>query len=167
MITKITWIWTFLLVKKIICTCDLQVHRVVNHLCISLSKLMILQFRVSGDVTASRVKFWSKIGKQFNTKKLMVPFWIDILLYSYRWSRFDPLYDYSLGKWMNLRSDQRMPCEGNWVVSPRCWRNINLHGVYNCDSLLQFNDIEYKKSQTNRPIPLHCLVLLFLVNVVF
>ena len=31
----------------------------------------------------------------------------------------------SLGKWMNLRLGQPMPCEGNWVVSPRCWQDIN------------------------------------------
>ena len=30
-------------------------------------------------------------------------------------------YGDSLGKWMNLRLGQPMPCEGNWVISPRCW----------------------------------------------
>ena len=52
----------------------------------------------------------------------------------------------SLGKWMNLRLGQPMPYEGNWVVSPRCWRDIDLQSVYNCEngllSLLQFNHIE-------------------------
>ena len=52
----------------------------------------------------------------------------------------------SLGKWMNLRLDQPMPCEGNWVDNPRCWRDIDLQSVYNCEngllSLLQFNHIK-------------------------
>ena len=41
-----------------------------------------------------------------------------------------PTYGNSLGKWMNLHPDQPMPCEGNWVVSPRCWQDIDLHSVY-------------------------------------
>ena len=51
----------------------------------------------------------------------------------------------SLGKWMNLHPGQPMPCEGNWVVSPRCWRDIDLRSVYNWKngllSLMQFNHI--------------------------
>ena len=47
------------------------------------------------------------------------------------------------GKLMNLRPGQPMPCEGNWVVSLRCWQDIDLHSVYNCEnellSLMQFN----------------------------
>ena len=41
-----------------------------------------------------------------------------------------------LSKWMNLRPGQPMPCEGkNWVVSPRCWQDIDLHSVYNCENM--------------------------------
>ena len=36
-----------------------------------------------------------------------------------------PTHSDSLGKWMNLRLGWPMPCEGNWVVSPRCWQDIN------------------------------------------
>ena len=32
--------------------------------------------------------------------------------------------------WINLCPGQPMPCEGNWVVSPRCWQDIDLHSVY-------------------------------------
>ena len=57
-----------------------------------------------------------------------------------------PAHGDSLGKWMNLRLGQPMPCEGNRVVSPRCWRDIDLQNVYNCEngllSLPQFNRIE-------------------------
>ena len=57
-----------------------------------------------------------------------------------------PTHGDSLGKWMNLRPGKPMPCEGNCVVSPRCWRDIDLHSVYNCEngllSILQFNHIE-------------------------
>ena len=57
-----------------------------------------------------------------------------------------PAHGDSLGKWMNLRLGQPMPCEGNWVIGPRCWRDINFQSVYNCKngllSLLQFNNIE-------------------------
>ena len=55
-----------------------------------------------------------------------------------------PTHDDSLGKWMNLRLGQPMPCEGNRVVSPRCWREIDLHIVYNHKNALplQFNYIE-------------------------
>ena len=39
-----------------------------------------------------------------------------------------------------------MPCERNWVVSPRCWRDIDLQSVYNCEngllSLMEFNHIQ-------------------------
>ena len=34
-----------------------------------------------------------------------------------------PTHADSPGKWMNLRPGQPMPCEGNWVVSSRCWRD--------------------------------------------
>ena len=37
-----------------------------------------------------------------------------------------PTHGGSLGKWTNLRPGQPMPCEGNLVVSPRCWRDTNL-----------------------------------------
>ena len=40
-----------------------------------------------------------------------------------------PTHDDSLGKWMNLLPGQPIPCEGNWVVSPRCWRDIDLHSA--------------------------------------
>ena len=44
---------------------------------------------------------------------------------------------------------QPIPCEGNLVVSSMCWRDINLHSVYNCEngllSILQFNHIEIEK----------------------
>ena len=57
-----------------------------------------------------------------------------------------PTHDDSLIQWMNLRPGQPMLCEGNWVVNPRCWWDINLHSVYNCKngllSLLQFNHIQ-------------------------
>ena len=56
-----------------------------------------------------------------------------------------PTHGDSFGKWMNLLPGHPMPCEGNWVVSPRCWRDIDLHSVYNCEnglfSLMQFNHI--------------------------
>ena len=42
----------------------------------------------------------------------------------------------SLAKWMNLHLGQPMPCEGNWVVSLRCWWSINLHSVYICENRL-------------------------------
>ena len=45
-----------------------------------------------------------------------------------------PTHGDSLGKWMNLRLGQPMPCEGNWVVSPKCWRDIDLYSVYNCEN---------------------------------
>ena len=52
-------------------------------------------------------------------------------------------------EWMNLRPGQPMPCEGNWVVSPRCWRDTDLHSVFNCEngllSLMQFNHIHIHK----------------------
>ena len=35
-----------------------------------------------------------------------------------------PTHGDSHGKWMNLSSGQPMLCEGNWVVSPRYWRDI-------------------------------------------
>ena len=70
-----------------------------------------------------------------------------------------PAYGDSLGKWMNLRLDQPMPCEGNWVVSPRCWRDIDLQSVYNCEngllSLLQFNHIE-NIEQRERDLVYYC-----------
>ena len=57
-----------------------------------------------------------------------------------------PAHGDSLGKWMNLRLGQPMPCEGNWVVSPRCWQVIDIQSVYSCEnmllSLLQFNHME-------------------------
>ena len=40
-----------------------------------------------------------------------------------------PTHADSLGKWMNLRPGQPMPCEGYWVISPRCWRDIDLHSI--------------------------------------
>ena len=45
-----------------------------------------------------------------------------------------PTHGDSLGKWMNLCLGQPMPCEGDWVVSPRCWQDIDLHSVYNCEN---------------------------------
>ena len=57
-----------------------------------------------------------------------------------------PTHDDSLSKWMNLCPSQPMLCEGNWEVNPRCWREINLHNVYNWENgllrLSQFNQIE-------------------------
>ena len=34
-----------------------------------------------------------------------------------------PTHSDSIGKWMYLRPDQPMPCEGNRVISSKCWRN--------------------------------------------
>ena len=34
-------------------------------------------------------------------------------------------------KWMNLLPGQPMPCEGNWVVSLRCWRDIDFSASCN------------------------------------
>ena len=57
-----------------------------------------------------------------------------------------PTHGDSLGKWMNLRPGQPMPCEGNWVIISRCWQDTYIHSAYNYQngllSLLQFNHIE-------------------------
>ena len=45
-----------------------------------------------------------------------------------------PAHGDLVGKWMNLCLDQPIPCGGNWVVSPRCWRHIDLQSVYNCEN---------------------------------
>ena len=47
-----------------------------------------------------------------------------------------------------LGSTHALHCEENCIISPRCWRDINLHSVYNWEnellSLLQFSHIEIK-----------------------
>ena len=59
---------------------------------------------------------------------------------------------FPLGKWMNLCSGQPMPCEGNRVVSPKCWWDIDLQSVNNCKngllSLLQFNHRENRNTSS-------------------
>ena len=81
-----------------------------------------------------------------------------------------PTHGDSLGKWMNLRPGQPMPCQENWVVSPRCWRDIDLHSVYNCEnglfSLMQFNHIhtythkvEAKQQCGGQPYKYYCFLL--------
>ena len=63
-----------------------------------------------------------------------------------------PAHSDSLGNWMNLRLGQPMPCEGNRVVSPKCWWDIDLQSVNNCKngllSLLQFNHRENRNTSS-------------------
>ena len=40
-----------------------------------------------------------------------------------------PTHGDSLDKWRNLRPGQPRPCEGNWVVSQRCWRDIDIVSI--------------------------------------
>ena len=64
-----------------------------------------------------------------------------------------PTHCDSLGKWHERT--WAMPCEGNWVVSSRCWREIELNTVYNCEnellSLKQFN--HHILIQTHTTVP--------------
>ena len=57
-----------------------------------------------------------------------------------------PTHSDSFGKWINLRPGQPKLCEECWVVSSRCWQDINLNSAYDCEngllSLLQFNHME-------------------------
>ena len=57
-----------------------------------------------------------------------------------------PTHCDSFGKGVNLRLVQPMHFKVNWVVSQRCWRDIDTRSVYNCEngllSPLQFNHIE-------------------------
>ena len=53
-----------------------------------------------------------------------VVFWISSPTASYTGScSLIPTHGDSLSKWMNLHPGQTMPCEGNWVISSRHWRD--------------------------------------------
>ena len=82
-----------------------------------------------------------------------------------------PTYGDSLGKWMNLCPGQPISCEGNCVVSSRCWRDTNI--VSNCEngllSLLQFNQIKIEICSSRRrwcPYPLlyHSSAIFYLIG---
>ena len=70
---------------------------------------------------------------------------VGFIIVGHIWNRLIQLFC-----WIDLNILQYiayLPCDEKWVVSPRCWWEINLHSVYNCEkgllSLLQFNHIVF------------------------
>ena len=94
----------------------------------------------------------AKLKKHYQGK-IIIPFFLLLYLYLVIAVRSPPHSHSSLlahewlctctwtckWKWTFLRPGQSMNCEESWVVSRlRCWRDINLHGVYNCEKLREW-----------------------------